>query len=114
MNKYLKILIFFIFFAMAFLISPEFKYTRVCTDQNNPFSCENKWNIEYKKVRFTGGADIIKFAATGKPLNEDYVPVTPITLVFSTVVALGMTYATVKLTGKKPKQHKPKDAEKKE
>jgi hypothetical protein len=114
MNKYLKILIFFIFFFLAFLISPEFKYTRVCADQNNPFSCENKWKIEYQKVRFTGGADIIKFTATGKPINEDYVPVTPITLVFSTAVAFGLTFATVNLIGKKAKKHKSKDSKEKE
>ena len=114
MNKYLKILIFFIFFFFAFLISPEFKYTRICADQNNPFSCENKWKIEYRKVRFTGGADIIKFSATGKPINEDYVPVTPITLVFSTSVAFGLTFATVKLVNKKTKKHKSKDSKEKE
>jgi len=114
MNKYLKILIFFIFFFLAFLISPEFKYTRICTDQNNPFSCENKWKIEYQKVRFTGGVDIIKFSATGKPINEDYVPVTPITLIFSTTVALALTFATVKLFSKKTKKLKSKDSKEKE
>ena len=115
MNKYLKILLFFLFFFFAFLASPEFKYTRICADQNNPFSCENKWKIEYQKVRFTGGVDIIKFAATGKPINEDYVPFTPITLLFSTAVAFGRTYATVRIVGKKTKKRKPEGTiEKKE
>lgn len=114
MNKYLKILIFFVFFLLAFLISPEFKYTRICADQNNPFSCENKWKIEYQKIRFTGGADIIKFTATGKPINEDYVPVTPITLVFSTAVAFGLTFATVKLVNKNKKKHNTKQSKEKE
>ena len=105
MNKYLKILIFFLFFFFAFLASPEFKYTRICADQN----------IEYQKVRFTGGVDIIKFAATGKPINEDYVPFTPITLLFSTAVAFGLTYATVRIVGKKTKKRKPEGTiEKKE
>lgn len=110
MNKYLKILIFFIFFIFAFLISPEFKYNRVCADQNNPFTCENKWKIDYKNVRFTGGADIIKFATTGKPINEDYVPVTPITLISSTLVALLLSIVTIKLI-ERSKNKKPKAKE---
>ncbi len=93
------VLIFALFFFLAFLVSPEFKYDRVCADQNNPFSCQDKWKIDYKKVRFLGGASIIKFAVTGKPIgsNGDYVPVVGITLASSTIMALILSFVTIRI-----------------